>query len=232
MKLGSQYYFYQNDHLGTPQKLISDSGAVVWSATYDAFGKATVDTGSSVTNNLRFPGQYYDQETGMHYNHHRYFDPSTGRYISVDPLHQISSLPKPIPFMIPYMLKNPQELNDFTYSNQNPIKLFDATGLACGSGPTERIIPDVIQGYYGRYNFDPCCGSHDNCYSSQCHKSRGLCDIEFFGCMVGYCLNQKSYRIAECLGFAATYYVGVRAFGLYPYVTSRIKPPCCQKWPF
>jgi len=86
MKLGSQYYFYQNDHLGTPQKLISDSGAVVWSATYDDFGKATVDAGSSVTNDLRFAGQYYDEETRFHYNYNRFYDPDTGRYIEIDPL--------------------------------------------------------------------------------------------------------------------------------------------------
>jgi uncharacterized protein RhaS with RHS repeats len=62
MKEGSNYYFYHNDHLGTPQKLTTISGAIVWSATYDAFGKATVEGSSTVTNNLRFPGQYFDQE--------------------------------------------------------------------------------------------------------------------------------------------------------------------------
>ena len=38
-------------------------------------------------NNLRFPGQYYDSETGMHYNHQRYYDPSSGRYLRPDPLN-------------------------------------------------------------------------------------------------------------------------------------------------
>ena len=48
MKIGSQYYFYHNDHLGTPQKMTSISGAVVWSAKYSSFGKAEVDTDSTV----------------------------------------------------------------------------------------------------------------------------------------------------------------------------------------
>ena len=58
------YYTYQNDHLGTPMKLLNQSGVTVWSATYDAFGRATVDSTSTVTNNFRYPGQYYDAESG------------------------------------------------------------------------------------------------------------------------------------------------------------------------
>ncbi|MFZ5392094.1 MAG: RHS repeat domain-containing protein, partial [Patescibacteria group bacterium] len=86
MKVGSEYYFYQNDHLGTPQKMTTISGAVVWSAKYSSFGKAEIDPASTVTNNLRFPGQYYDQETTLHYNHHRYYDSSFGRYMTTDPI--------------------------------------------------------------------------------------------------------------------------------------------------
>jgi len=85
-KVGSAYYYYQNDHLGTPMKLVNQSGTVVWSATYDAFGNATVDPVSSITNNLRFPGQYYDQETGLHNNWMRYYNPATGRYVTSDPI--------------------------------------------------------------------------------------------------------------------------------------------------
>ena len=62
------------------------NGAVVWSAKYSSFGEAAVDPASTVTNNLRFPGQLYDQETGLHYNWHRYYDPSTGRYLKKDPI--------------------------------------------------------------------------------------------------------------------------------------------------
>lgn len=59
MREGGNIYFYHNDHLGTPQKMTNISGNVVWSATYDAFGKATIDASSTITNNLRFPGQYF-----------------------------------------------------------------------------------------------------------------------------------------------------------------------------
>lgn len=83
LKQGTDYYFYQNDHLGTPQKLLAMNGAVVWSAQYRVFGEAVIDV-STVTNNLRFPGQYYDEETGLHYNWHRYYDSRIGRYIQAD----------------------------------------------------------------------------------------------------------------------------------------------------
>jgi RHS repeat-associated protein len=85
LKEGGVYYWYQNDHLGTPQKLIAQDGTVVWSAQYSAFGEAVVDV-ATITNNLRFPGQYKDAETELHYNYHRYYDPRVGRYLRIDPI--------------------------------------------------------------------------------------------------------------------------------------------------
>ncbi len=65
-------------------------GNVVWSADYDAYGKAIVKTTANPTlalvNNLRLPGQYYDAETGLHYNDRRYYDADTGRYLARDPI--------------------------------------------------------------------------------------------------------------------------------------------------
>jgi RHS repeat-associated protein len=66
--------------------LTNSSGTVVWSAVHEAFGEAHVDASSTVENNLRFPGQYFDAETGLHYNFHRYYDPATGRYTQTDPI--------------------------------------------------------------------------------------------------------------------------------------------------
>ncbi|MCP4669908.1 MAG: RHS repeat-associated core domain-containing protein [Desulfobacula sp.] len=87
------------------------NGAVVWSAKYSSFGKAEVDPSSTVENNLRFPGQYYDGETGMHYNWHRYYDPDTGRYLTPDPIGLAGGI------------------NPFVYSLNNPINYIDPSGL-------------------------------------------------------------------------------------------------------
>jgi RHS repeat-associated protein len=94
MKQGGTYYFYHNDHLGTPQKMTSASGAVVWSAKYESFGKAVIDPASTIENNIRFPGQYYDAETGLHYNYYRDYDPRTGTYLTKDQQDVISGSTK------------------------------------------------------------------------------------------------------------------------------------------
>ncbi len=85
LKQGMEYYFYQNDLLGTPQKLVKQNGATVWSASYLAFGQARIEV-ATVTNNLRFPGQYFDAETGLYYNCVRYYNPLVGHYMGIDPL--------------------------------------------------------------------------------------------------------------------------------------------------
>ena len=77
-------YFIHADRLGTPQTVTDGSQSVKWSATYLPFGLAT--TTGSVTQNLRFPGQYYDIETGLYHNGFRDYDPTSGRYIESDPI--------------------------------------------------------------------------------------------------------------------------------------------------
>ena len=80
-----QLYFYQLDQLGTPLSLTDSDNNIVWQAHYTVFGKATV-TVNTIDNPIRFQGQYYDSESGLHYNHFRYYDPQTGRFISQDPI--------------------------------------------------------------------------------------------------------------------------------------------------
>jgi RHS repeat-associated protein len=109
-------YYVHNDPLGTPQVLTDEAGMVVWRARYDPFGKAVVDEdpdgdGNSVTFNVRFPGQYYDQETGLHYNYFRYYDPQTGRFVQPDPIGLSGGL------------------NTFAYALGNAIRFIDPYGL-------------------------------------------------------------------------------------------------------
>ena len=83
--IGCTAYFYITDHLMTPQMLTSMSDTTVWYAQYSAFGTATIST-DTVTNNLRFPGQYVDAESGLNYNVNRYYSPTIGRFIEADPI--------------------------------------------------------------------------------------------------------------------------------------------------
>ncbi|WP_147105077.1 RHS repeat-associated core domain-containing protein [Tateyamaria sp. syn59] len=74
------------DHLGTPREIVDGSGAILWSATYRLWGKERGQWGDPTLCPIRFPGQWHDAESGLHYNRFRYYDPNVGQYLSIDPL--------------------------------------------------------------------------------------------------------------------------------------------------
>ena len=78
--------FYEQDGLGSVTSLTNSSGALALSYTYDSFGKITASSGS-VSNPFRYTGRDFDSETGLYYYRARYYDPSTGRFITEDPWH-------------------------------------------------------------------------------------------------------------------------------------------------
>ncbi|PMV69243.1 RHS repeat-associated core domain-containing protein, partial [Pseudomonas sp. GW123-5C08] len=109
-------YHYQLDHLGTPQELTAPDGEIVWSAHYRAYGEISrLDTGK-IDNPLRFQGQYFDQESGLHYNRHRYYNPDVGRYLTPDPVKLAGGI------------------NAYQYV-PNPTGWVDATGLSANCPP-------------------------------------------------------------------------------------------------
>ena len=126
----NNYYFYHNDHLGTPQKITDVNSKVVWSATYTAFGEAVVDSSSTIANNLRLPGQYYDAETGKHYNWNRYYDPQRGTYTQVDPIGFEAGDEN----LYRYVAGNPIRWADPLGLVEYDPKRINCIGYACGSG--------------------------------------------------------------------------------------------------
>ncbi len=113
-------YFYHLNHLGTPQAMTDEAGNIVWQADYKPFGEVAVTTGD-VRNNFRFPGQYFDAETGLHYNWHRYYDPDTGRYLTPDPIGLDGGI------------------NLFIYVRNNPINFKDLFGLKLSKSQLEEL---------------------------------------------------------------------------------------------
>ncbi|MGK0546236.1 RHS repeat-associated core domain-containing protein [Halomonas cupida] len=84
-------YYLQTDHLGTPLELTTQDGQLAWVGQYHAWGKLrhTSDgqgNAAQTNNPFRFQGQYHDEETGLHYNRHRYYDPEIGRFTTQDPI--------------------------------------------------------------------------------------------------------------------------------------------------
>jgi len=104
-------YFFHNNYLGTPVLMTDDTGTVVWEADYKPFGEANVNPNSEVVNNFRFAGQYFDEETGLHYNYFRYYDPKAGRYLAPDPIGLEGGI------------------NLFVYVLNDPVNKIDPLGL-------------------------------------------------------------------------------------------------------
>uniref|UniRef100_UPI00406D0774 RHS repeat domain-containing protein n=1 Tax=Pseudomonas sp. F3-2 TaxID=3141539 RepID=UPI00406D0774 len=79
-------YYFHTDQIGTPLEMTDVDGSIVWQATYKAWGEVEGFAVNEVEQNLRFQGQYFDDETGLHYNTFRYYDPQVGRFITQDPI--------------------------------------------------------------------------------------------------------------------------------------------------
>lgn len=110
------YYVYL-DQINTPRAITNEAATPVWKwDNVDPFGANAPNEdpdgdSNKFTFNLRFPGQYFDKEMGMHYNYFRDYDPAQGRYIESDPLGQITGI------------------NTFTYTSGNPLAASDFFGL-------------------------------------------------------------------------------------------------------
>jgi len=120
-------YYIHTDQLGTPQKMSDGSANIVWNNLSDPFGNALPTQGTmwgaanwggfnwAVTmlslSDLRFPGQYFDGETGLNQNWYRDYDPTIGRYVQSDPVGVIAGI------------------NTYAYVEENPISYVDLDGL-------------------------------------------------------------------------------------------------------
>ncbi|MGH8469839.1 MAG: RHS repeat-associated core domain-containing protein [Gammaproteobacteria bacterium] len=109
-------HYVHADQINTPRAITDTQGTVRWKWEGDPFGVGAPDQdpdGDAVqfTYNSRFPGQYFDAETGLHYNYFRDYDPSLGRYIQSDPIGLDGGI------------------NTYLYANANPLSFTDPNGL-------------------------------------------------------------------------------------------------------
>jgi RHS repeat-associated protein len=113
-----QLVFFHNDHLGTPQLMTNQDQQTVWQGDYLPFGDVSPHI-AQVENPIRFPGQYFDGESGTYYNYFRDYDVGVGRYLQSDPIGLNGGL------------------NTYGYVGGNPLIYTDPYGLANGdvTGP-------------------------------------------------------------------------------------------------
>ena len=125
---GSTLYYLHDDRLGTPQVATDSSQNTQWQTSYEPFGQTTSVSGT-ITQNLRFPGQYFDVETGWNHNGFRDYAPQLGRYLEPDPLGRLGSAN-----------------NLYIYVGDNPIGLTDRMGLCpsrlCVIGALEEVLKE------------------------------------------------------------------------------------------
>ena len=118
----AQAYYIHSDHLNTPRIISDQSQKTVWRwQNTEGFGNSLAEEdpdndGTLFTCNLRYPGQYFDRETNLHYNYFRDYDPVTGRFVESDPIGLRGGI------------------NTFGYVNQNPLSFTDPQGLDPGMG--------------------------------------------------------------------------------------------------
>jgi RHS repeat-associated protein len=126
-EIDEAFYAIVSDLSGAPSEVIDAEGRVVWYMTTSLFGQQIdVSAQSGIDCPLRFPGQYRDDETGLHYNYHRYYDPTLAAYLTSDPL---GLAPAP---------------NNYAYV-PNPLTWIDPLGLSGYPGegaPTSEWVPD------------------------------------------------------------------------------------------
>jgi RHS repeat-associated protein len=114
------------DHLDTPRVITNTAGQAVWRwDNQSAFGENAPNDnplgGGAFTCNLRFPGQYFDRETGLHYNYYRDYDPGIGRYVQSDPIGLAGGV------------------STYAYVRGNPLRYRDPLGL------TQQDIDNMLE---------------------------------------------------------------------------------------
>ncbi|MGW1875807.1 RHS repeat-associated core domain-containing protein [Streptomyces sp. NPDC001975] len=162
--IDERFFAIVTDLVGTPTELISPDGEVHWHARTTLWGTTTWSRDASAYTPLRFPGQYHDPETGLHYNHHRHYDPETARYTSPDPLGLLPA-PNPVAYVHnPHSWSDPLGLAPLCHLHGGDTGSPGGLGILPGPAPQKAadMLDKVnarpggigkVDGYHGNANW-------------------------------------------------------------------------------
>lgn len=198
----SNMYFIHTDHLNTPRLVANAAGASVWQWDQtEPFGNNPANEnpgGAGIFDMpLRFPGQYFDKETNLHYNYFRDYDPGIGRYNESDPIGLAGGL------------------NTYAYVSSAALIQTDFLGLAANPAPGKRgespcgavggrKFPDKFPGF----SLTQACINHDRCYDT-CRRPKLICDGRFWDDARTQCQGTTPAVRTLCLQTAYQYYSGL-----------------------
>ncbi|MEU1827241.1 putative T7SS-secreted protein [Streptomyces abikoensis] len=143
-EIDSRFFAIVTDLVGTPSELVDESGTIAWRTRTTLWGTTAWAADSTTYTPLRFPGQYYDPETGLHYNFHRYYDPETGRYASPDPLG-LAPAPNPVAYVDnPHMRVDPFGLSPCPPMRSGSVDYMEDSGIPAGAPVTHSETGTLI----------------------------------------------------------------------------------------
>ncbi|MFQ3556957.1 RHS repeat-associated core domain-containing protein, partial [Streptomyces gramineus] len=162
--IDERFFAIVTDLVGTPTELVSPDGGVAWRTRSTVWGNTVWNRDASAYTPLRFPGQYHDAETGLHYNHHRHYDPETARYTSPDPLGLLPA-PNPVAYVHnPHTWSDPLGLAPLCHLHGGDTGSPGGLGLLPGPAPQKAadMLDKVnarpggigkVDGYHGNANW-------------------------------------------------------------------------------
>ncbi|MBB4712046.1 RHS repeat-associated protein [Streptomyces luteogriseus] len=134
-EIDRRFFAIATDLVGAPTELVDENGDIAWRTRSTLWGTTAWTNASTAYSPLRFPGQYYDPETGLHYNVFRHYDPATARYLSTDPLG-LECAPNPTAYVVnPHVWADPLGLSPY------PSRVEGGGWDVRGHNPLD-IVPD------------------------------------------------------------------------------------------
>jgi RHS repeat-associated protein len=156
---GVDVYYVHTDQLNTPRRITRPvDNAVIWQWSSDPYGNGFVDedpegSGQLFVYNLRFPGQYFDPETGFVYNYRRDYDPQLGRYVESDPIGLSGG-----------------SYSTYAYANGDPISKKDPLGLDPWGGLNGGVTPEEAEALSVEQEFNYWFNTPNPCVKQQLER--------------------------------------------------------------